>query len=205
MHRKLLGQSMARSLCLSLVFAAASGFRVPSHRAKAPRRAVVAAVAPAPAWVAGACLGGVLGTPFVVAATKTWYGDGTLNLPSWTPPKGIFAPVWTTLYATIGFAAYKAAAANGLPKLAVAHYVGNLLWAPLFFKLKQFKAALGLNVALVASLVAVLPAFGAVGAKALLLPYLAWLVFATVLNAEIVRLNPKGLVEANVGVDTLYS
>ena len=131
MHRKLLGQSMARSLCLSLVFAAASGFRVPSHRAKAPRRAVVAAVAPAPAWVAGACLGGVLGTPFVVAATKTWYGDGTLNLPSWTPPKGIFAPVWTTLYATIGFAAYKAAAANGLPKLAVAHYVGNLLWAPL--------------------------------------------------------------------------
>ena len=50
-----------------------------------------------------------------------------------------------------------------------------------------------------------LPAFGAVGAKALLLPYLAWLVFATVLNAEIVRLNPKGLVEANVGVDTLYS
>ncbi|KAH8054244.1 benzodiazepine receptor [Aureococcus anophagefferens] len=162
---------MARSLCLSLVFAAASGFRLPSHRAKAaPRRAVVAAVAPAPAWVAGACLGGVLGTPFVVAATKTW-------------PR----------------------AANALPKLAVAHYVGNLLWAPLFFKLKQFKAALGLNVALVASLVAVLPAFGAVGARALLLPYLAWLVFATVLNAEIVRLNPKGLVEANVGVDTLYS
>ncbi|KAH8070302.1 benzodiazepine receptor [Aureococcus anophagefferens] len=152
---------MARSLCLSLVFAAASGFRLPSHRAKAaPRRAVVAAVAPAPACVAGACLGGVLGTPFVVAATKTWYCDGTLNLPSWTPPKGIFAP---------------------------------------------FKAALGLNVALVASLVAVLPAFGAVGARALLLPYLAWLVFATVLNAEIVRLNPKGLVEANVGVDTLYS
>ena len=110
-----------------------------------------------------------------------------------------------TALATIGFAAYKAAAANALSKLAVAHYVGNLLWAPLFFKLKQFKAALGLNVALVASLVAVLPAFGAVGAKALLLPYLAWLVFATVLNAEIVRLNPKGLVEANVGVDTLYS
>ena len=116
---------MARSLCLSLVFAAASGFRVPSHRAKAPRRAVVAAVAPAPAWVAGACLGGVLGTPFVVAATKTWYGDGTLNLPSWTPPKGIFAPVWTTLYATIGFAGLYGALA-GMSKSGITVHEANL-------------------------------------------------------------------------------
>merc|ERR1719390_26932 len=74
------------------------------------------AVAPAPVWVAGACVGGVLGTPCVVAATKSWYGDGTLKLPSWTPPKGIFAPVWTALYACIGLPGYKAVGAAVLLK-----------------------------------------------------------------------------------------
>ena len=161
----------------------------------APRvaKTVVAAVAPAPVWVAGACVGGVLGTPCVVAATKSWYGDGTLKLPSWTPPKGIFAPVWTALYACIGLAGYKAAAAGGLPRLAVVHYLANLAWAPVFFGLKQLKAGLVLNVGLLASLVAVLPAFKAVGAAVLLKPYFAWLCFATVLNLKIVQLNPNGV------------
>ena len=157
------------------------------------RRGALAAMAPAPVWIGGSVVGGVLGTPLVVRATKTWYSDGTLALPRWTPPKGAFAPTWTVLYATIGVAGRRLSAGGGVPRLAVAHYFLNLCWAPLFFGLRQIRAAAALNVVLIATLAAVRPELAAAGAASLLAPYACWLSFATVLNFEIARLNPRGV------------
>ena len=181
------------------------------RQTKAPRAtavAAVAAVAPLPVWVAGSILGGVTGTPIVVKATKSWYSDPTvLKLPSWTPPNKVFAPVWTVLYGLIGVVAHRAAVTKaGLPALAVAHYAANLLWAPLFFGLKKLKLAAALNFALLGSLAAVWPAFKK--DARLLVPYAAWLAYATVLNLAICRLNPEGvkIVEDRTptGVGSLY-
>jgi len=54
-------------------------------------------------WAGVSVVGGVLGTPVVIRATKQvngWYS--TIKKPSWCPPNGVFAPVWTVLYAMIG-------------------------------------------------------------------------------------------------------
>ena len=175
-----------------LVLASAHALQAPQLK-RAPRAAAVSAIAPAPVWVAGSILGGAAGTPFVVKATNSWYSDPTvLKLPSWTPPNKIFMPVWTALYGLIG--------------LAVAHYVANLLWAPLFFGLKKLKLAALLQFGLLGSLAAVWSAFKK--DARLLIPYAAWLAYATVLNLAICRLNPNGVVTVEdrtpTGVAALY-
>mmetsp|Transcript_35340 Transcript_35340/g.109476 ORF Transcript_35340/g.109476 Transcript_35340/m.109476 type:complete len:196 (+) Transcript_35340:145-732(+) len=181
------------------------GLRAPLTK---PRALAVQAIAPPAVWVAGSVVAGALGTPFVVKATDDWYNDGSLKKPSWTPPDKVFAPVWTLLYASLGLAGRKAAAAGGLPTMAVAHFVGNLAWAPLFFGLKKLRAAAALQLALVGSLYAVFPAFKAAGAGNLLAPYAAWMAFATALNVDIARRNPDGVVtiadRTPSGVGSLY-
>ena len=189
-----------------LVLASAHALQAPQLK-RQPRAAAVAAVAPAPVWVAGSILGGAAGTPFVVKATNSWYSDPTvLKLPSWTPPNKIFMPVWTTLYGLIGFAGFRAASNEALPGLAVAHYVANLLWAPLFFGLKKLKLAALLQFGLLGSLAAVWSSFKK--DARLLIPYAAWLAYATVLNLAICRLNPNGVVTVEdrtpTGVAALY-
>ena len=189
-----------------LLATAAQALRAPQLK-RAPRAAAVSAVAPAPVWVAGSILGGAAGTPFVVKATNSWYSDPTvLKLPSWTPPNKIFMPVWTALYGLIGFAGFRAASNGALPGLAVGHYVANLLWAPLFFGLKKLKLAAVLQFGLLGSLAAVWSSFKK--DARLLVPYAAWLAYATVLNLAICRLNPKGVVTVEdrtpTGVAALY-
>ena len=174
---------------------------------RAPRAAAVSAIAPAPVWVAGSILGGAAGTPFVVKATNSWYSDPTvLKLPSWTPPNKVFMPVWTVLYGLIGLTGYRAAVNSALPGLAVGHYIANLAWAPLFFGLKKLKLAAALQFALLGSLAAVWSAFKK--DARLLIPYAAWLSYATILNLAICRLNPSGVQTVEdrtpTGVAALY-
>ena len=56
-------------------------------------------------WVATTVVGGTLGAPFVMKATRSWYR--TIPLPSFTPPNAIFGPVWSLLYATMGIASWR--------------------------------------------------------------------------------------------------
>merc|ERR1719183_3262404 len=164
----------------AVIFATAAHALQAPQLKRAPRAAAVSAVAPAPVWVAGSILGGAAGTPFVVKATNSWYSDPTvLKLPSWTPPNKVFMPVWTVLYGLIGLTGYRAAVNSALPGLAVGHYIANLAWAPLFFGLKKLKLA------------AVWSAFKK--DARLLIPYAAWLSYATILNLAICRLNPSGV------------
>ncbi|GMH97801.1 hypothetical protein TrST_g12663 [Triparma strigata] len=144
-------------------------------------------------FVVGSIVGGCTGTPLVIKATKSWYNN--INLPAFTPPDSIFAPVWTSLYAMMGLSASKIYQSVGfaLPlKVFAAHYVLNLLWAPLFFGLKRIRAAHCLNYGLLLTLSVSMKLFYSINkcASLLLLPYFAWLLFATRLNSKICEMNP---------------
>lgn len=151
------------------------------------------------ALVLGHVIGGALAAPLTARAIKTWYAK--IDLPSWTPPNKIFGPVWTLLYASMGYAAsrilHRTAGSVWYKTLPmqwwIVHCTLNVLWAPLFFGLRQLRASAVLNLALLATLVAgVGPVFYSVDATAalVLIPYALWLVFANALNLAICRLNP---------------
>jgi tryptophan-rich sensory protein len=126
-----------------------------------------------------------------------WYRD--LRRPSWQPPDWVFGPVWTLIFSLIALAGLRAwrAAPEGagrrrLLALYAANGVLNLLWSVLFFTLKRPAWALVEVVFLWASILALVVVSGRHSRLAgwMLLPYLAWVSFAAVLNWAIVRLNP---------------
>ena len=125
-----------------------------------------------------------------------WYAS--LRRPAWQPSDAWFGPVWTALYALCalsGTMAWRAApTATARQTLLLAWALNaflNVAWSLLFFRLRRPDWALlevGLLWASIAALV-VLSVRHRRAAGALLLPYLAWVSFAAVLNREIVRLN----------------
>lgn len=144
--------------------------------------------------------------PFLVAVAVTafiagrfrpgaWYE--TLSKPSWTPPGWLFPPVWFLLYLGIGVAGWLVWRAGGsgaaLPlALWAAQLVLNAAWSWLFFGLHRPGAALVDIVILLVLIVAFAVAarsFSPVAAW-LFVPYGLWVLFATSLNAAIVRWNP---------------
>ena len=181
-----------------LVLAAVKALQPPRT---APRLSTPLHAAPAPVYVAGACLTGIAWKPVVTKAMDDWYdnGDTKFRRPAWAPPRKWFPPIWRVNYFLIGWAASRKAAVGGLPSIALVHYALNMCWAPLFFHYRQLKAAFVLNVGLVVTLVAALPSFAEAGAALLLTPYLGWLAFATALSLEIARLNPAGVVMSSTG------
>mmetsp|Transcript_23617 Transcript_23617/g.49199 ORF Transcript_23617/g.49199 Transcript_23617/m.49199 type:complete len:233 (+) Transcript_23617:2-700(+) len=152
-------------------------------------------------WIVGSIAGGCTGTPLVIKATGSWYRE--IELPLITPPDRIFAPVWTTLYGIIGYVGWnvhKKVGWNSTMSLYAFHYILNLLWAPLFFGLQRIRSAQVLNFILLSSLSSAMYLIARISpfSSALLIPYFAWLTFATFLNGAICRLNPtvKGYNEA---------
>jgi tryptophan-rich sensory protein len=128
---------------------------------------------------------------------RGWYRR--LSKPGWTPPDGVFGPVWTVLYLLMGVAAALVAregrASGGQPGALGAFAVQlvlNLGWSVLFFGLRRVRLAFVelcvLWVAILATAVAFARARAVAGA--MLLPYLAWTTFAGLLNLEIARRNP---------------
>jgi tryptophan-rich sensory protein len=126
----------------------------------------------------------------------TWYR--TLERPGWNPPDGVFGPVWTTLYIVMGIALVTAvrspsderarAVAMGLFALQLGLNFG---WSWIFFIEHQLGLALVEILALWLAVAATAAAFGRIRpvAGALLVPYLAWVTFATALTAAVWRLN----------------
>lgn len=165
----------------------------------------LAAIPPSVVSAVGHVLGGNLATPFVIDAVKTWYAR--IPLPTWCPPNGIFGPVWVVLYSMIGVAASRVAAIKGWKSptmlLWVAHYALNLIWAPLFFGMAKLRAAAVVNAVMTLSMAPIIYFYNAVDPTAalLVLPYTAWITFATFLNVAICKLNPmdgKGFSEAKL-------
>jgi translocator protein len=154
------------------------------------RRLGDAAIVATPLVVGG--IGGLLSTD----AIRGWYR--TIARPDWNPPDWVFGPVWTTLYATMGVALVKVVrsdAASEERALAVALFtiqlVLNLGWSWIFFVQHDLGLALGEIIALWLAIAATAAAFARIRltAGALLLPYLAWVTFASVLTASIWQLN----------------
>ena len=124
-----------------------------------------------------------------------WYE--TLIKPSWDPPRWVFGPVWTVLYALIGYAGFLAwssshgRARNRAFGIYAVQLILNALWSPLFFGYHSPGLAL-VNIA--AQTVAIsfnIVAFYRIkpAAGLLLAPYLLWVMFALGLNGAIWELN----------------
>lgn len=126
----------------------------------------------------------------------TWYA--TLEKPGFNPPDWIFGPVWTALYVLMGTAAgmvWNTDHADGRVRSALRRYLIQLLlnatWSLVFFSLRSPEGALANIVLLLIAIVWCIRGFSAVRRPAgrLLYPYLAWVCFATVLNASLAVLN----------------
>jgi len=117
-----------------------------------------------------------------------------LAKPGFAPPAWLFGPVWTVLYVMIGVVGWRISerAPRGAEMLLWwVQMLLNVAWTPVFFMAGSRGAALGvIGVLLLAILLLVARLWRSDRtAAALLLPYLAWVGFAAILNAEIVRLN----------------
>ncbi|MBB6306717.1 TspO/MBR family protein [Xanthobacter tagetidis] len=125
-----------------------------------------------------------------------WYQG--LAKPFWTPPNGLFPIAWTTLYALMGVALLrlwgKPPQTPGRTRaivLFLAQLALNAAWSPVFFGLQAPWPALAIILLLIATLALAIKAAREVDKIAawLLLPYLAWLCYASTLNAAIAVMN----------------
>ena len=139
----------------------------------------------------------VAGLGSLLTELGPWYYS--LDKPSWQPPDWLFGPVWTVIFALAaasGFIALSrtppgsAQSARILALFAVNGLL-NIAWSALFFRLHRPDWAV-IEVAFlwlsIAALVIVIARVSRRG-SALLIPYLAWVTFASVLNYAIVQLN----------------
>lgn len=151
-------------------------------------------------WLALPLLAGAAGAVASLDAREFY---AALVRPAWAPPGGAFGPVWTALYLMMGTAAWLVwqaepataplaeARRTGL-RLFVVQLALNAAWTWLFFAWRLGAAALGEIVTLWAFIAATAWCFGRARRIAgwLLVPYLAWVTFATALTWALWRANP---------------
>ena len=125
-----------------------------------------------------------------------WYSS--LNKPAFNPPSWLFAPVWITLYIIIAIAAYiiwKKRERSSEYTTTVVIYVIQLLlnfsWSIVFFGMHQILAALIVILALLVAIILNINWFGRFSKAAawMMVPYLLWVSFGTLLNLSILILN----------------
>jgi len=124
-----------------------------------------------------------------------WYER--LKKPSWRPPNWLFAPVWSALYLMMAVAAWLVWKDGGWPAarapltLWLGQLVINAAWTPAFFGLKRPDLGFIVIAALWLAIATTIVAFTAVSVAAawLMVPYLAWVTFAALLNLAVWRLN----------------
>ncbi len=140
-------------------------------------------------FLVGVGVAGWIGAQF---EPGVWYE--ALAKPPATPPNAVFGPVWTLLYLAIAVAGWIVFEAKGFGRevaLWLAQLVLNALWSFLFFGIHAVALALIEIAVLCALIAATTRVFFKVSRVAgwLFVPYLAWVSFATYLNAGIAVLN----------------
>lgn len=138
---------------------------------------------------------GAIGTIFTISAIPTWYA--LLNKPIFSPPNWVFGPVWTILYTLVGISMYLIwINKKGSLKLFLLHLFLNAIWSPIFFGLKNLGLAFFVIILMDISLLVIIKNFYKVNKIAgyLLIPYLLWISFASLLNLSIWKLNPNNTV-----------
>lgn len=129
-----------------------------------------------------------------VESIVVWYP--TIIKPSWNPPNWVFGPVWSFLYLMIGFSfALLWNATHKFKRLAITlfiiQFVLNLLWSVIFFANKCVGLAFIEIVLLLIMIIATMVVAKRVSlwSTVLLVPYLLWVSFATLLSGAIYFLN----------------
>jgi len=139
---------------------------------------------------------GILGSVFTISEITTWYAS--LNKPFFSPPNWIFGPVWTTLYALMGVSIFlifetkfKKKERNSFVLLFSLQLFLNFLWSVIFFGFHLPMFAFLEIIFLWGCILLLIVKFWKYSKPAsyLLIPYLLWVSFASLLNASIVILN----------------
>jgi len=136
-----------------------------------------------------------IGGAITASSVETWYQ--ALEKPIFNPPDWVFAPVWTLLYISMGIAAWRiwrlrSFEATGKALGVFALQLGfNLAWSFLFFGLQRIDLALVEIVILLVAIIVNAIMFWRIDRLAglMLMPYIAWVTYATVLNASLWLLN----------------
>jgi tryptophan-rich sensory protein len=145
-------------------------------------------------FVLGTLVVGAAGTIFTEPNIPTWYAG--LVHPSIAPPNWVFAPVWTTLYVLMAVAAWRVWKITGLKSVEMLAWgvqlALNFAWSAIFFSLHRIGAALVEIILLDLAILVTTALFFRRDrlAAALMLPYLAWTLFATALTQAFWQLNP---------------
>lgn len=146
--------------------------------------------------IIGCELVGLLGTPFTVTAIPTWYAN--ISKPFFSPPNWLFGPVWTLLYFLMGISFYliwiqdiKKKKVKTAIHFFLIQLLLNFIWSPIFFGLKSPELGFVIIIAMWSFIIATIKKFYPLSKTAsyLLVPYLLWVSFATILNASIAILN----------------
>ncbi|HEX6057457.1 MAG TPA: TspO/MBR family protein [Gemmatimonadaceae bacterium] len=154
-------------------------------------------------WIALSAAAGAIGA---LASRNAGDFYGALVRPTWAPPGWLFGPVWSTLYVLMGVAAWlvwrarpATPAESASRRLGLALFVGqlalNALWTWLFFAWREGALAFGEIILLWLAIAITAWHFGRVRPLAawLLVPYLAWVSFATALTWAVWQGNPGRL------------
>ena len=147
------------------------------------------------ASILGSLAAGVVGSLATMPNIPTWYA--ALEKPLLNPPNGVFGPVWSALYIIMGIAlALVIIEATNAPKKRAYIWYGaqlalNTIWSVVFFGLHAPWAGVVVILALIASIVMTMREFYRIKKVAmwLLVPYLAWVSFATYLTIGVALLN----------------
>jgi translocator protein len=138
---------------------------------------------------------GASGSLFTIPNIPTWYAF--INKPFFSPPNWLFAPVWTIIFLLMGVSLFlvletkKSDQKNLAIVLFAIQFFFNILWSFLFFGLRSPLLGLIGVIILWFSIVATILGFYKVSKKSayLLLPYILWVSFATILNLAILLMN----------------
>lgn len=147
-------------------------------------------------WLFLCIAAGGIGALATVDAGTFYVG---LDRPPWAPPAWLFGPVWSVLYVAMAVAAWlvwRSPADRSAKRMALGLFIAqitlNSLWSWLFFAWNRGGAAFieilllwGLIAATIIAFWRIKPAAGI-----LMLPYLFWVTFASVLNWALWRTNP---------------
>ena len=133
---------------------------------------------------------GILGSVATFPSVKGWYLTDLVK-PSFNPPSWIFGPVWTVLFFLMGISLYLVWTKKNNLFWFWIQLILNILWSFLFFGLHSPLLAFYEIVFLWIAILITVIKFWTYRQKAgiLLLPYLAWVSFASFLNLSIARLN----------------
>ncbi len=134
---------------------------------------------------------------FTIPSIKGWYAG--LAKPSFNPPNYLFGPVWMALYIMMGIALFLVWKKPGIPPvlkrtaitLFIVQLIFNFFWSIVFFNVHAIGWALLEIICMWVLILLTIVWFGRISKPAawLLVPYIVWVSFATILNFAIWRLN----------------